>query len=176
MRRGLVLLVSASLAIGVVGVPVAGADAKPKFRLTSTAFANNETIPVEYTCRGDGISPPLAWKGVPKGTKELALIVEDPDTPIGTIVHWVVTAIKPTPRSVRADTEPKNSVGGNTTSGQPGYRGPCPPPGPPHRYIFTLYALKKKVALPPGATAAALRDAISTTTLGEAQLIGLFGV
>lgn len=176
MRRCIVLTLSACLCLGAVGGPAVASDSKSRFRLTSSAFANNGTIPIEYTCRGEGTSPPLAWKGVPKGTKELALIMEDPDTRIGTFVHWVVAAIKPTTKSIRAGTEPKDSFGGNNGVGRPGYGPPCPPAGPPHHYIFTLYALKKKVQLPPGATAATLRDAIRATTLGEIQLVGLFGV
>ena len=86
MRRR-VLLVGIVLAVLAAVAPSASGATKPKFTLTSTAFSNNSTIPVEYTCTGAGMRPRVAWKHVPSGTKELAMIMEDPDAPIGTFVH-----------------------------------------------------------------------------------------
>jgi Raf kinase inhibitor-like YbhB/YbcL family protein len=171
MRRAVV-------AVGVLVLllaPATTADAaKQRFTLTSTAFEPNGSIPVDYTCKGAGMSPALAWRNVPSGTKEFALIMQDPDTPIGTFVHWVVAGIGAKTRSIPANTEPANAFGGVNGAGRTGWIPPCPPSGV-HRYVFTLYALKKKVSLPPGATATTLRDAVKGRTLATATLIGRFG-
>jgi Raf kinase inhibitor-like YbhB/YbcL family protein len=155
-----------------VDVP-AGAASKPKFALTSSAFDNNESIPVEYSCRGAGTQPPLAWSRVPKGTRQLALVMEDPDAPSGTFVHWVVAEIRPKPRSIPADTTPAGAVVGNNSVGRPGWIPPCPPSGE-HRYIFTLSALDEKITLPPGGDAATLRSLTKGKVLGRAKLTGRF--
>jgi Raf kinase inhibitor-like YbhB/YbcL family protein len=175
-RRAVVLatMVALAAAAAVTVAPVE-ASTKRKFSLTSTAFANSGTIPTQYTCTGAGMSPPLAWKHVPARAKDLALIVEDPDTPIGIFVHWVVAGIKPKPPSIAGDSEPAGAVQGNNGTGRPGWRAPCPPPGPAHHYIFTLYALKKKVTLPPGSDAATLRAAMQGKIIGQTKLVGRYG-
>jgi Raf kinase inhibitor-like YbhB/YbcL family protein len=152
-----------------------GAKSKPRLVLTSPAFADGATLPVEFTCSGAGGSPPLAWKGVPKRTKQLALVVDDPDAPNGTFTHWVVAGITRSTRAIGAGEEPSGSFGGNTSIGRPGYFPPCPPAGPAHRYVFTLYALRKKVDLAPGADAAALDEAMRGRILARAELVGRFG-
>ena len=174
-RRAVVLAAVVALAAALLSVASADAATKPKFALTSTAFANNGTIPTQYTCTGAGMSPPLAWKHAPARAVELALIMEDPDTPIGTFVHWVVAGIRPKPPSIAGDAEPAGAVQGANGTGQPGWRAPCPPPGPPHHYIFTLYALKKKVTLPPGGNADTLRGAMEGRIIGQAKLVGRYG-
>jgi hypothetical protein len=174
MRRR-VLLVGIVLAVLAAVAPSASGATKPKFTLTSTAFSNNSTIPVEYTCTGAGMRPRVAWKHVPSGTKELAMIMEDPDAPIGTFVHWVVAGILPKPPAIAGDTDPAGAVQGVNGTRRPGWQPPCPPAGPVHHYIFTLYALKKKVTLPPGANAATLRDVMKGKILAQAKLVGLYG-
>jgi Raf kinase inhibitor-like YbhB/YbcL family protein len=175
--RSTPLLLFALASLAAVAAPAAPAAAatKEKFALTSTTFADGATIPVANTCTGAGTSPQLAWKNLPKGTKDLALIMQDPDTPIGTFVHWVVANIKPKPPSVGQGTEPTGAYGGNNGAGRPGWLPPCPPPGAPHRYVFTLYALKQRLTLPPGADAAALRAAMKGKIAGQAKLTGLYG-
>jgi Raf kinase inhibitor-like YbhB/YbcL family protein len=178
MRRRTVLMF-----LGVVGAlamllsPAAPSTAatKQKFALTSTTFADGTTIPVANTCTGAGTTPQLAWKNVPKGTKDLALIVEDPDAPSGTFVHWVVANIKPKPSSVAEGGDFAGAFGGNNGLGRPGWQPPCPPPGAPHHYVFTLYALKRKLTLPPGTNATTLRTAMNGKILGQAKLTGLYG-
>ena len=120
------------------------------------------------------MSPPLAWTNVPSGTKQFALIVEDPDAPIGTFVHWVVAEIGRKTRSIPANAEPPGALGGVNGAGRTGWIAPCPPAGV-HRYVFTLYASKKKVSLPPGATAATVRDSIKGAIAATAKLVGRFG-
>jgi Raf kinase inhibitor-like YbhB/YbcL family protein len=164
------------LATAVTGAVTtsAGAATTSKLVLTSTAFANDGDIPVQYSCAGEGVSPPLAWKGVPKGTKELALVVDDPDAPSGTFTHWVLAGITPSTTSIAQGATPPGAYVGNASTGRPGYVPMCPPAGPAHHYVFTLYALKKKVELPPGADAAALRTAMKGKISKRAELIGLF--
>jgi Raf kinase inhibitor-like YbhB/YbcL family protein len=121
--------------------PAAGA-----MSLTSSAFADNEPMPVQYTCDGDNISPPLSIGGVPDGTVSLALTVIDIDGPGGAFVHWTVWNIDPATTAVSENTVPQGGGEGTTSRGQPGYFGPCPPSGS-HRYVFTLYALDDNIVV-----------------------------
>jgi len=172
-RATAVAAVVAVLAVLATSAPLSAAS-KRQLTLTSTAFDDGGTIPVAYTCRGEGKSPQLAWKNVPSGTKQFALIMQDPDTPIGTFVHWVVAGMAAKTRSIPENTQPADAFGGVNGAGRPGWTPPCPPSGV-HRYIFMLYALGKKVTLPPGANAAAVRAAIKGKVLSRAQLLGRYG-
>jgi Raf kinase inhibitor-like YbhB/YbcL family protein len=169
-----VVVLLGALGAMLSAVPLSAAT-KSKFALTSTTFDDGATIPVANTCTGAGTSPQLAWKHLPKGTKELALIVEDPDAPSGTFVHWVVANIKPRPSSIAEGSDPAGAFEANNGLGRPGWQPPCPPAGPVHHYVFSLYALKGKVTLPPGANAATLRSAMRGKILREAKLTGLYG-
>jgi Raf kinase inhibitor-like YbhB/YbcL family protein len=170
---GVVGVVLTALAVLAAAAPATAAAKKP-FTLTSTAFADGGTIPVEFTCKGEGKSPELSWKNAPSGTKQFALIVQDPDAPIGTFVHWVVAGMPARTRSIPENSEPADAFGGVNGTGRPGWTPPCPPSGV-HRYIFTLYALAKKVSLPPGANATTLRAAIKGKVLAHTQLLGRYG-
>jgi len=117
--------------------------------LASPSFTHQGEIPAKNTCEGDDVSPPLAWSGVPQGTKSLVLIVDDPDAPDPrapkTIwVHWVVFNIPPSavglPEAVKKDALPPGALQGLNDWGRAGYGGPCPPVGR-HRYFHKLYAL-----------------------------------
>jgi Raf kinase inhibitor-like YbhB/YbcL family protein len=117
--------------------------------LASTAFLHDGAIPVTYTCQGKDISVPLAWSGLPAGTRSLALIVDDPDAPDPaapkmTWVHWVLYNIPPgtdgLKEGVKSTDLPKGTLEGRNDWGRTGYGGPCPPIGR-HRYFFKLYAL-----------------------------------
>jgi len=170
-----VALLVAVIAVLATAAPISAASKKKPLTLTSTAFDDGGTIPVAYTCRGEGKSPQLSWTNVPSGTKQFALIMQDPDTPIGTFVHWVVAGMAAKTRSIAENTEPADVVVvGVNGAGRPGWTPPCPPSGV-HRYIFTLYALGKKLTLPPGANAAAVRAAIKGKVLARAQLLGRYG-
>lgn len=112
----------------------------PAFELTSSAFVDGASIPAEYTCSGDNISPPLAWSTPPEGTESLALLMDDPDAPTDEpFVHWVVVDIQPDETQMRS-AQPVGMQGTNG-GGTTGYLGPCPPEGDPHTYRFQLYAL-----------------------------------
>jgi len=108
------------------------------FALTSPAFANGGTIPVEYTCDGRGVSPPLRWSAPPAGTKSFALTVFDPDAPGGGFLHWQASGIPAGARGLRAGQHPP--VEGANGAGRSGWTGPCPPSGV-HHYVFTLTAV-----------------------------------
>jgi phosphatidylethanolamine-binding protein (PEBP) family uncharacterized protein len=132
-------------------------------QLTSADFIDDGTIPRELSCQGTPRPPVLRWSAPPPGTTELALTVEDPDAPAGPFVHWVVTGIPPT-----ATTLPAAGATDN------GWRGPCPPAGPAHHYVFTLYAVAKPLGLAPGASAARVRETAAGVTLAVGRLIGLY--
>lgn len=125
-------------------------------KISSPAFKEGDSIPVEYTCDGRNISPELDWQNVPAGTKSLALIVEDPDAPSGTWVHWVVDNIPPESHSLLISAQGAAQL--TNSFGKTGYGGPCPPKGKgPHRYFFRLYALDNKLNLYPENDAASLK-------------------
>lgn len=123
------------------------------FKLTVTGIPENGTIPEKYVfndwgCTGDNISPGLAWRGAPEGTKSFALTLYDPDAPTGSgFWHWVVFNIPADATGIAEDVAnsgglPAPAIAGRTDWGAPGYGGPVPPPGDaPHRYVFTLHAL-----------------------------------
>jgi Raf kinase inhibitor-like YbhB/YbcL family protein len=152
------------------------------FALTSTGFAEGDVIPVKHTCDGADRSPPLAWTGAPSGTASYALIADDPDAPAGTWVHWVLYDLPATlsalPENVPKVESPKElggAVQGKNDSRGLGYAGPCPPPGPAHRYFFKLYALSARLGLKPGASKRDLEHAMNGRVLAAAQLMGKYG-
>ena len=152
--------------------------------LTSAAFAHQGAIPTKYTCEGADVSPPLTWIDLPPGTKSLALIVDDPDAPDPaapkmTWVHWVLYNLpaetRELPEGVPKEMELKDgSRQGRNDFARPGYGGPCPPRGAPHRYYFKLFALDTRLNLAPGATKADLEKAMKGHILGQAELVGTY--
>jgi hypothetical protein len=150
--------------------------APAKIRLSSPVFRDGGTIPRRYTCEGEGAAPPLRWSGVPAGTKELALFVDDPDAPAGPFVHWVVFGLRPGTRGLPAGTKPATLRKAQASSGKVGYEPPCPPEGSrPHRYRFVLYALRAPIGLQDGVPAGQVRAAISRTALARGTLVGRYG-
>jgi Raf kinase inhibitor-like YbhB/YbcL family protein len=142
-------------------------------KLSSTAFAHNAFIPSQYTCDGADVSPPLAIENVPIETKALALIVDDPDAPAGTWVHWVVWNISPSTREVKENSVPEDAFQGMTDFRKQKYGGPCPPSGV-HRYFFKLYALDAMLSLGPQVDKAVLERAMKGHILAQTELIGLY--
>jgi Raf kinase inhibitor-like YbhB/YbcL family protein len=150
--------------------------APDRIRLTSPAFEAEAVIPREFTCDGDEVSPPLAWTGVPTGARSLALLVEDPDAPGGTFVHWTVFAIAPETTGIQAGRVPRGAREGENSFGDSGYGGPCPPEGDePHRYVFALYALRSDPGLDAGAAPEAVREAVAGAAIARGQLTGRYG-
>ena len=138
-------------------------------KLSSSAFGNKEVVPVEYTCDGDNVSPPLTFGDVPNKNKSLALIVDDPDAPMGTWVHWLVWNVPP---DVTGFSKGENIAfpQGKNDFGKQEYGGPCPPSGA-HRYFFKLYALDTMLDLQPGASKKQLEKAMTGHVIEEAQLM-----
>jgi Raf kinase inhibitor-like YbhB/YbcL family protein len=142
-------------------------------KLSSRAFGNNTMIPATYTCDGDDIAPPLTIEGVPEKARSLALIVDDPDAPAGTWVHWVVWNMEPKTVEITEGSVPPGAQQGMNDFRTREYGGPCPPSGT-HRYFFKLYALDSLLNLEKGATKAALEHAMKGHILAQAQIIGLY--
>lgn len=163
----------------IAGLLVAG-DAFG-LQLTSSAFNESEVIPVKYTGKGENVSPPLSWSDVPDGTKSFVMIMEDPDAPMGTWIHWVAYDIPATATSLNEGIPQDALLSDGTKQGMNsfrwiGYGGPNPPPGKPHRYVFSLYAVDLKLEdIPPTANKGTVLKAIQGHVLGWARLTGLFG-
>jgi Raf kinase inhibitor-like YbhB/YbcL family protein len=143
-------------------------------QLISSAFNEGGNIPDRFTCDGANVSPHLAWSGAPNGTESLAIIADDPDAPVGTWVHWVLYNI-PAGQTSLAEGAQGVGVQGTNDFRKPGYGGPCPPRGKPHRYFFKVYALDAPVSLKPGGTKADLEKAMQGRILAQGQLMGKYG-
>jgi Raf kinase inhibitor-like YbhB/YbcL family protein len=191
------LTVAALLALASAGCWRGGPEAvddpsKLTITLRSPAFADGALIPKEYTCDGAGGSPALEWSGVPQNARELALIVDDPDAPMGTFSHWVVVGLPPGLKGLKEGVPAEGIVPassmlsageaelkavarqGENDFGKIGYGGPCPPSGS-HRYFFRLYALDT----PLGRTAKSpdrseVLEAVKGHILAEGRLIGRY--
>ena len=169
----LALVLNLLLTEVVPGKPMAA------FQLQSSAFSNGGAIPTKFTCDAADLSPALSWNDPPAGTKAFALIMDDPDAPAGTWVHWVLYDL---PASVRELPEgvPKAKdleIGarqGSNDFRRIGYGGPCPPRGAAHRYSFRLYALDQHTQLPAGAAKGDLERAMKGHILAQSELIGRF--
>ena len=137
-------------------------------RITSPAFTDGEPLPERFTCDGEDTSPPLTWSGVATGARSLALLVEDPDAAVRAFTHWSAWGIEPDTAGLgegeRAPVEGRNDYGDT------GYRGPCPPPGRAHRYVFRLYALDAELDLEPGRSRRSFEAALEGHVLATAEL------
>lgn len=188
LSLGVVSACSPSAAPQDVGIPteveapeltatVAENDA-PEFVLMSSAFEDGAEIPLIFTCDGEDVSPPLAWENAPQDTATFALILEDPDAPGGTWIHWVLFEIPIAASGLDGGIESGSNYPAGTTLGENdwgeiGYGGPCPPSGT-HRYFFYLFALDKGAEIQPGATAETLRSAIEGQILAQSSLMGTY--
>ena len=146
--------------------------------LSSPAFQQGQPIPSKYTCDGINVSPPLQWGSAPVGTKSFALIMDDPDAPKGTWVHWVLINLPATAKGLLENASkdadfPRNALEGINDFKKTGYGGPCPPSGT-HRYFFHLYALDKVLALPAGAKRADVDRAMVGHILVQGKLMGTY--
>ncbi|NJN66613.1 MAG: YbhB/YbcL family Raf kinase inhibitor-like protein [Chloroflexaceae bacterium] len=143
-------------------------------RLVSPAFQEGETIPTLYTCEGANGSPGLRWDDAPASTQSFALIMDDPDAPVGTWTHWVLFDIPAATRGI--DEGGTAGTTGANSSEQIIYHGPCPPPDHgPHRYFFTLYALDTpSLRLSEGAERSEVEAAMKGHILAEAQYMGRY--
>ena len=148
--------------------------------VTSDAFANGQSIPAKYSCIGKNISPGLTWNEPPAGTQSFALIVDDPDAPAGTWVHWVLFNIPANTHELEEDfpisgknVDPNAMSVGKNSSGNTRYDGPCPPSGT-HRYYFKLYALDITLSLQPGVTKEQVLAEMKGHLVAQGELMGTF--
>jgi Raf kinase inhibitor-like YbhB/YbcL family protein len=147
---------------------------KTSMKLTSPYFDTNAMIPEKYTCDGENVNPALSFEDVPSEAKSLVLIVEDPDAPSKTWIHWVVYHIDPATKEIAENSVPQGVDLGMTDFGKPSYGGPCPPSGQTHHYYFKLYALDEKLQIEGNPDADAVKSYMMNHILAEAQLVGLY--
>lgn len=184
-------LTTAAFAAGCAAFVLASAGNAVAFELSSAELKPNATIPEKnvyngFGCKGENVSPPLEWKDAPKGTRSFALMVHDPDAPTGGAGwwHWVVYNLPADTHSLAAGAGsadgtnlPQGASQQATDFGAPGWGGPCPPVGDkPHRYVFTIYALKvDRLDLPVGASASFVGFMVNANALGKARLTAKYG-
>jgi hypothetical protein len=169
-----------TLALATLLITSSPAVAGPKkLKVTSQSFTKGASIPTDFSCQGVDVSPQLSFSGAPKGTKSIAIVLADPDAPGGTFYHWgrynIPTSVKSLAVGVKKGSakDAKNDFGTNA------YNGPCPPSGQTHRYIFSVYALSKK--LPPVKSAADLaldltKGRFKGSILASGSTSGIFAI
>ena len=173
------ICLSIVLLFGIVSFINSGFEAYG-MELKSKAFSDNSKIPLKYTGLSYNMSPPLRWQDLPIGTKSLVLIVDDLDAPIRTWTHWVVYDIPAELNMLRENIPARGFIYNGMKQGKNsfhmlGYGGPYPPPGPEHRYIFTLYAIDKFTNLSPGEDKNTVLLNINGHVLDKTDLTGIFG-
>jgi len=157
-----------------------GTGGTMSLQISSTAFSTGVTIPKKFTCDGPDVSPQLKWNDPPATTQGFALIMDDPDAPVGTWVHWVLYDLPANTRELTEGVAKQEQLAsgarqGRNDFGKIGYGGPCPPPGKPHRYFFKLYALDAKLNLKAGASKADVEGAMKGRVLAQSELMGKYG-
>lgn len=179
------LLLTLLSAIALISVacgprePILPEEGKMELFVSSPAFQEGDRIPTKYTCQGQDVSPLLAWSEPPVGTQSFALIVDDPDAPGGVFTHWVLFNIpsdsRELPEAIPAQAQlPSGALQGKNDFGRIGYGGPCPPPGAPHRYRFTIYALDQPLDLKAGVSKKPVLDAMQGHITAQGQLTGTY--
>ena len=177
--------VAGALLCLVLGLAVSAQEAQkkeagPVLKLSSSSFEADQDIPAKYSCDGSNASPALAWTDAPAATRSFALIMDDPDVPAETVVHWLIYDIPGDTRSLPEGVPTKKKLADGSEQGRnvrkkPGYTGPCPEKGgPAHHYFFKLYALDAKTGLKPNAKREELEAAMKGHILAQAQVIGRF--
>jgi Raf kinase inhibitor-like YbhB/YbcL family protein len=188
-RRGLFLLASlvalAASACNRQSPTVAPATPKPSptsgispapgvLALSSPDFQEGDDIPDTFSCDGENRSPRLAWTGIPESTVEVGLHMTDPDAPEGVFTHWIVFGLDPSSSGVESASLPAGAKQGRNSFARTGYGGPCPPRTTRHTYVFTLFALSKKLDLPDGVPTDRFEEALVGAELQRAVLSGTF--
>jgi Raf kinase inhibitor-like YbhB/YbcL family protein len=165
---------------------VSSAQTPAAITVTSPTIKANETIPVDHTADGKNYSPAISWIGAPANTRQFALVYDDPDVVFGgqTFVHWVVYKIPGTAKGLPGElpmdavlttpAEIAGSIQGLSGFKRAGYRGPAPPPGKPHHYTWTVYALDAELPLEPGLNRNQLMDAIKAHIIGQGSLVAIY--
>jgi Raf kinase inhibitor-like YbhB/YbcL family protein len=178
IRPAFLLVAIPVLAVGALAGPAFAASPAEKSKVkritvTSAAFGDNKAIPSGFACDGSNASPPLKFAKTPKAAKDVVLIMTDRDVASGAFVHWVAWHLPKT--GLPEETLPAEVVQGKNSIGNDAYQGPCPPPGSqPHHYVFAVYAVSKRITLPPGASADDLRAAFKGNVLAQGTLTGTY--
>jgi len=175
-------LLAAFLALFLISSPLSlersGGVEMQNLTITTTAFADGKSIPQKYSCFGENLSPALKWDRVPSSAKSLALIMEDPDAPMGTFTHWVVYNLpaseKELAEGIPAGRLASGAIQGINSARQSAYMGPCPPAGKAHRYFFKLFALDLQPTLPEGLTNERLTAAMNGHILAAGEWMGTY--
>lgn len=169
------VLVSGCTGDGQEEAPGTGAEAPETIDVTSSAIDEGAPIPTRFTCDGDDVSPPLSWSEPPEDAREL-VVVDDPDAPSGTFVHWVVAGIDPATNRLDEGGTPSGSVEGTNDFGRSGYGGPCPPQGDdPHRYRFVVHAMQDATGLTEGVAIDEMREVVAENALATGTLTAEYG-
>jgi Raf kinase inhibitor-like YbhB/YbcL family protein len=147
------------------------ADAPGPIAVTSPAFADGAEIPQQYTCHGAGTSPPLEWTGVPPGSASIAVVVDDPDAPSGTFVHWVLVGLPADQGHLAEGAVPSGAHQARNSGGGLGWTPPCPPSGT-HHYRFTVYAMGREPDVPDDAAPDAAVRAVEQAAIAQGTLTG----
>ena len=149
-------------------------EAPEEITVRSTAFADGEAIPERFTCDGEGESPALSWSGVPRGARELVLVVDDPDA--GYFVHWTVVGIPPDATGVEEGAALEEGTELANSLGDDGWTAPCPPEGDgTHEYLFAVYATRAPLSLPDDAAHDDVRAALEQHAIARGVLRATFG-
>ena len=176
----------AALAIVLICAAAVAAQTPAAITVTSPTLKANEVVPIDHTADGKNVSPALMWSGAPAGTKQFALVYDDPDVVFGgqTFVHWVAYKIPGTAKGLPAElpmdavlTAPADIAGtiqGLSGFKRTGYRGPAPPPGKPHHYTWTVYALDADLPLEQGLNRNQLMEAIKGHIIGQGSLVAIY--
>lgn len=148
--------------------------------ISSSSFSSGGSIPKKFTCDGPDVSPALTWTESPAATKSFALLMDDPDAPVGNWNHWTMWNLPVTQRALSEGVSKDARLSDGTEQGKndfrnTGYNGPCPPPGKPHRYYFKLFALDTKLDLKPGSSKKELEAAMKGHIVAQAEWIGTYG-
>jgi len=164
-----VVLAVAAFLFGCQGVG-GGFGQVSNLTLSSPAFQEGGMLPEKYTCDGSNVNPPLQISNIPNGTQSLALVVDDPDAPMGTWIHWIMWNIPPNTTGISERSVPPGAQQGSNTFGKVHWDGPCSAAGTTHRYLFRLYALDKVLNLPEKSAKPRLEAEMQGHVLGQTQL------
>lgn len=146
----------------------------------SDGFRDGETIPQQFTCQGEDISPALSWSAIPAGTQSIAILMQDLDSPRPGFTHWIMYNIPPVSTGIPGNITavpllPDSSMQGKNDAGRTGYSGPCPPAGNPHRYLITVYALDRSLDRSLILNRTGFDNAINGSIITEGSLTGMYG-
>jgi hypothetical protein len=144
-----------------------------KIKITSSGFQEGGTIPEKFSKNGQNVSPGLRVEGVPADAKSLALIVDDPDAPVGLFTHWLIWNLDPKTTEIAEGSAPSGAVPGRNDFGDIGYGGPQPPSGT-HRYYFKIFALNSPLVLKPGAKRKDVDAAMKGHVIAQGQVMGRY--